>query len=135
MAEPSQISAWILLFTGLYALAAAAGELRTPNSWWAMLKDFERSPATRFLTGLFVLTLGAAIYLVNPWDTGDWMSIAVSVLGGLMVAEGLLILAAGERFLQFARGLIGRAGRAWAGFSALLGLALILLAMGRLQTF
>ena len=54
MAEPSQISAWILLFTGLYSLAAAAGELRTPNSWWAMLKDFERSPATRFLTGLLI---------------------------------------------------------------------------------
>ena len=125
MAEPSQISAWILLFMGLYSLAAAVGELRSPNTWWAMLKDFERSPGLRFLTGLFVLALGAAVYLVNPWVPGDWQSIVVSVLGGLMVAEALLILASGDRFLHLARALIGRAGRAWAGFSALLGMAMI----------
>ena len=134
MAETSQISAWILLFIGLYSLAAAAGELRAPNTWWAMLKDFERSAALRFLTGFAVLALGAAIYLVNPWVPGDWLSVAVSVLGGVMVAEGLLILAAGDRFLHFARALIGRAGRAWAGFSAVLGIAMILTALSRLQT-
>ena len=135
MAEPSQISAWILLFMGLYSLAAAVGELRSPNTWWAMLKDFERSPGLRFLTGLFVLALGAAVYLVNPWVPGDWQSIVVSVLGGLMVAEALLILASGDRFLHLARALIGRAGRAWAGFSALLGMAMIVAALSRLQTF
>ena len=135
MAEPSQISAWILLFMGLYSLAAAVGELRSPNTWWAMLKDFERSPGLRFLTGLFVLALGAAIYLVNPWVPRDWLSIMVSVLGGLMVAEALLILASGDRFLHLARALIGRAGRAWAGFSALLGMAMIVAALSRLQTF
>ena len=135
MAEPSQISAWILLFMGLYSLAAAVGELRSPNTWWAMLKDFERSPGLRFLTGLFVLALGAAVYLVNPWVPRDWLSIMVSVLGGLMVAEALLILASGDRFLHLARALIGRAGRAWAGFAALLGMAMILVALSRLQTF
>ena len=135
MAEPSQISAWIMLFMGLYSLAAAVGELRSPNTWWAMLKDFERSAALRFLTGFVVLALGAAVYLVNPWVPGDWLSIAVSVLGGLMVAEGLLILAAGDRFLHFARALIGRGGRAWAGFAALLGIAMILAALSRLQSF
>jgi hypothetical protein len=133
MAEPSEISAWILLFVGLYALAAAVGELRSPNTWWAMLKDFERSAALRFLTGFTVLAVGAAIYLVNPWDRADWVSIAVSVIGGVAVAEGLLILAAGDRFLHFARALIGRAGRAWAGFCALLGVAAILVALSRLS--
>lgn len=135
MAEPSQVSAWIMFFIGLYSLAAAAGELRSPNTWWAMLKDFERSAALRFLTGLLVLALGAAVYLVNPWLPGDWLSVVVSALGGVMIAEGLLILAAGDRFLHVARALIGRAGRAWAGLSALLGIAMILLAMSRLQTF
>jgi vacuolar-type H+-ATPase subunit I/STV1 len=133
MAETSQISAWIVLFMGLYSLAAAVGEMRSPNTWWTMLKDFERSAALRFLTGFFVLSLGAAIYLVNPWVPGDWLSVAVSVLGGVMVAEGLLILAAGDRFLHMARALIGRAGRAWAGFAALLGFAMIVLALSRLQ--
>jgi hypothetical protein len=135
MAEPAQASAWILLFMGLYSLAAAVGELRSPNTWWAMLKDFERSAGLRFLTGFVVLALGATVYLVNPWMPGDWLSMAVSVLGGVMVAEGLLILASGERFLHFARALIGRGGRLWAGFSALLGIAMIILALSRLQTF
>ena len=135
MAETSQISAWIALFLGLYLLAAGAGEWRSPNGWWAMLKEFERSAALRFVTGFVTLALGATIYLVNPWVPGDWLSITVSVIGGIAVAEGLLILAAGDRFLHIARAVLGRAGRAWAGLSVLAGLALILVAFSRLQTF
>src|SRR5687768_6760026 len=61
MAETSQISAWIALFLGLYWLAAGVGELRGPNGWWMMLKEFERSPALRFVTGFVTLAFGAAI--------------------------------------------------------------------------
>ena len=133
MAEAQDLPAWILLFVGLYSLAAAVGELRLPGTWAKMLADFERGPGLRFVTGFFVLSLGAAVYLVNPWRPDDWMAVAVSVLGGLMVAEGALILAMGDRFLGFARALIGKAGTAWAGFSAVLGVALIVAAMSRLQ--
>jgi hypothetical protein len=132
MAEAQDIPAWILLFMGLYSLAASAGELRQPGYWAKMLSDFERSPGLRFLTGFFVLSLGVAIYLVNPWRPDDWVALLVSALGGLMVAEGAVILAMGDRFLGFARALIGRASKAWAGFSAVLGFALILLAISRL---
>lgn len=133
MAENADISAWIAFFIGLYALAAAAAELRSPNTWWAMLKDFERSPALRLLTGLVTLALGATIYLVNPWRPDDWLALAVSVVGGIAVAEGLLIIAAGERFLNFARALLGRAGGAWAGFAALFGIAALLAGMLRIH--
>ena len=133
MAEAQDLPAWILLFVGLYSLAAAVGELRLPGTWAKMLADFERGPGLRFVTGFFVLSLGAAVYLVNPWRPDDWMAVAVSALGGLMVAEGALILAMGDRVLGFARALIGRAGTAWAGFSAVLGVALIVAAMSRLQ--
>ena len=133
MADAQDVSAWILLFTGLYSLAAAVGELRVPGTWARMLGEFERGTGLRFLTGLIVLALGAAVYLVNPWRPDDWMAIVVSVMGGLMVAEGALILAMGDRFLGFARTLIGGASKGWAGFSALLGFALIAAAMGRLQ--
>lgn len=135
MAQTSDISAWIAVFVGLYALAAAVGELRSPNTWWTMLKDFERNPALRFLTGLVLLALGATIYLVNPWRSGDWLAIAVSVTGGLAVAEGLLILAAGERFLLLGRALLGRGGRGWAAFAALFGVAAIVAGVMRLQPF
>lgn len=135
MAETSQLSAWIALFIGLYLFAAGAGELRAPNTWWAMLKEFERSPGLRFLTGLAALALGATVYLVNPWRPGDWLAIAVSVIGGLWVAKGILVLASGDRYLRLARAMVGRAGRAWAGLAVLAGLALTIVAMVRLQAF
>ena len=135
MAASGTIPASIALFVGLYALAAAVGELRTPNTWWMMLKEFERSPVLRFLTGLVTLALGATIYLVTPWRPDDWLAVAVSVLGGVAVAEGLLMLAAGDRFIVFGRALIGRAGRAWAGFSALFGIGAIFAGLSRLQAF
>jgi vacuolar-type H+-ATPase subunit I/STV1 len=132
MAEPADISAWIILFMGVYSLAASIGEWRAPGYWASMLAGFEREPALRFLTGFFVLCLGAAIYLVNPWRPDDWLSVVVTVLGGVMALEGAVILAMGDRFLGFARWLIGRARRAWAAVSALLGIALIAVAMIRL---
>jgi hypothetical protein len=135
MAEPSQISAWIALFLGLYWLAAGAGELRGPNGWWMMLKEFERSPALRFVVGFVTLAFGATLYLVNPWRPDDWLALAVSVIGGIHVAQGLLILAAGERALHAARALIGRSGRVWGGLAALAGAALAIIAMMRLYTF
>ena len=135
MAEHGDISAWIAFFVGLYALAAGVGEIRSPGGWGVMLKEFERSVSTRFITGLVTLALGATIYLVNPWRPEDWLAIAVSVIGGIAIAEGLLMLAAGERFIGFVRAMLGRGGRVWAGLSALLGVAMVLVAMSRLQTF
>src|SRR3546814_7007335 len=108
MAETTDIPAWIVLFIGLYSLAASIGEWRTPGFWAAMLGDFERLPGLRFVTGFFVLSLGAAVYTVNPWRPDDWLAVLVTVLGGIMALEGALILAMGDRFLRFARWLIGR---------------------------
>ncbi len=128
MAQTIDIPAWIALFMGLYSLTAAIGEWRSPGTWAAMLSDFERSAGLRFLTGLFLLSLGAAIYMVNPWRPGDWLAVAVSVLGGIITLEGALILAMGDRFLRIARLLLGRASRAWAAVSAIIGIALIVIA-------
>ena len=132
MAQTYDLPAWIARFIGLYTLAAAVGELRQPGTWGVMLTNFARGPALRFVTGFVVLAVGAAIYLVNPWRPGDWLAVLVSVIGGIMVAEGLLILAAGDQFLPFARVLIGRAARLWAGLSALIGFALIIAALARI---
>ncbi len=131
MAQTSDIPAWIILFVGLYSLAASIGEWRTPGLWTSMLEDFERHRGLRFMTGFFLLSLGAAVYMVTPWTPDDWLSVLVTVLGGIMVLEGALILAVGDRFLAFARGLIGRASRPWAAFSAMLGVGLIVVAATR----
>jgi len=132
MAETLDIPAWIALFLGLYALAAAVGEFRQPGMWMAMLQELERSAALAFLTGLICIALGAAIYLVSPWRPGDWLSVTISVIGGLCAVEGMLILAAGDRFLGLARSVFTHARRVWAGLSALVGFALILTALARL---
>ncbi len=131
MAETASIPAWILLFMGLYALAAGIGEFRQPGIWKRMVGDFDTSPALRFLTGFFCLVLGAAIYLVNPWDPSDWMAVLVTVLGGWIAIEGLLFLAVGDRFVAFSSALMTAGGRAWAILSILLGILGIVFALLR----
>ena len=100
-----------------------------------MMQDFEQSPGMRFIAGIMALTLGAVIYLVVPWRPDDWLFIAVSALGGLLVLEGIVLLAAGERFVTFGRWLIASASEVWAGLSAILGAGCIFVALSRLGTF
>ncbi len=97
-----------------------------------MMDDFERSPGARFLTGFACLAIGAAIYLACPWRDGDWLAIVVNVLGGVAVVEGMLILAAGDRFLALARRLFGEALGFWAGVSVVFGFAALIAAISRL---
>jgi hypothetical protein len=132
MTQAPDLPAWIAFFLGLYSLASGTGEMRNPGGWAAMMADFERSPASRFLTGFACIAVGAAIYLACPWRAGDWLAIVVNILGGVAVAEGVLILAAGDRFLAIARRMIGNAMGFWAAFSVLFGLAAIIAAVTRL---
>jgi hypothetical protein len=132
MLHTVEIPAWIAFFLGLYSLAAGAGEMRSPGGWNAMLAEFERSPGLRYVTGFAVLSVGALIYLASPWAEGDWLAIVVNILGGVAVVEGLLLLAAGDRFLNLGRRLLGNASAAWAGASIAFGLAAIVAAFSRI---
>src|SRR3546814_16238379 len=118
MAETTDIPAWIVLFIGLYSLAASIGEWRTPGFWAAMLGDFVRLPGLRFVTGFFVLSLAAAVYTVNPWRPDAWLAVLVTVTGGTMVLGGALILALGHPCPRLAPWLMGRAACAAAALSA-----------------
>ena len=131
MAEGIDIPAWIALFMGLYALAAGVGELRHPGGWAAMLEDYERNTALRFLTGIVCIGLGGAIYLVSPWQPDDWLAIVITVLGGWMAIEGVLILAFGDGLMRLARRLMGKANQLWAWFSLIVGAFLIASALFR----
>lgn len=121
MIDEGHLPAWIALFFGIYAIAAGIGELRRPGYWKSMVADFGGNRALRFLTGLVVLALGTIIYLANPWRPGDWLAVLVTVIGGWMVVEGALILAAGDRFFGLAARIMGPGGRAWAMLSILIG--------------
>lgn len=135
MATADTIPAWITLFLGIYAFAAAMGELRMPGTWKGMLHDLEQSPGMRFVVGILTLSLGATIYLVTPWRPDDWLFVAIAALGGLMTVEGILFLAAGERFVTLARRMFAGASEVWAGASAVLGAGFIFVALSRLDTF
>jgi len=131
VAEADQISAWIVLFMGLYSLGAGVGELRSPGSWAAMLDGFENNEALRFLTGIVLLAIGAAIYLVNPWNPEDWMSIMVTVIGGGMALEGVVVLGFGRPYLHFASKLLGKIDIIWAWLALVLGVAAVCAALLR----
>ncbi len=132
MAQTGTISAWILLFFGLYSLGAGIGELRQPGLWKSMVEELIESAGLRFLTGILCLVMGAAVYLTNPWFPDDWLSVAVTMLGAAMVVEGIGFLAAGDHFMKLSLGLMGGANRIWATLSCLLGIAMIVAAMARL---
>ena len=108
MATADTLPAWIVMFLGIYAFAAAMGELRMPGTWNGMLADFEQSPGMRFIAGIIALVLGAVVYLVTPWRPDDWLFIAMAGFGGLLVVKGILLLAAGERFVTESGGAVGR---------------------------
>tara|TARA_R110000824_G_scaffold93264_3_gene225669 strand:- start:464 stop:871 length:408 start_codon:yes stop_codon:yes gene_type:complete len=134
MGNAGNITGWITFFIGLYAVAAGIGEFRRPGFWAKMVQEFRESNALQFLTGMVTLAVGASIYLVNPWDPGDLLSILITVLGAWIFIEGALILAVGDWFLKFASELMGGANRLWAGLSIAIGLAAVFAALVRLQT-
>lgn len=133
MGHAGNISGWITFFIGLYAVAAGLGEFRRPGFWARMVQEFRESHALQFLTGFVTLAIGATIYLVNPWNPSDLLSILITVLGAWIFIEGALILAVGDWFLTFAGKLMGSASRLWAGLSVVIGLGAIFAALVRLQ--
>ena len=69
----------------------------------------------------------------SVFDPTDWLSILITVIGGWIIVEGLLILAFGDWFMQFSARLMGKGGRAWAAIAILFGLAAVFAALYRLQ--
>ena len=133
MGNAGNITGWIAFFIGLYAVAAGTGEFRRPGYWAKMVQEVRASSALQFLTGFFTLVLGATVYLVNPWNPADLLSILITVMAAGIFIEGVLILAAGDWFLEFAGKLIGGGNRLWAGLSIALGLAAIFAALVLMQ--
>lgn len=132
MADATDIPAWIALFLGLYALAASLGEFRSPGLWQKMINDLAVGAGLQYLAGIICVTMGAAIYLVNPWQPGDWLAVTITLVGAGIVLEGLALLAFGGPFMDIARRFMGGAARVWAAIAALFGIALITIALLRL---
>ena len=65
-----------------------------------MVEEIENSPALQLLSGFAELFVGAAIYLLNPWDPNDLLSTVMKILGGLMMAEALVVMAISDLYFQ-----------------------------------
>lgn len=117
--------AWTALFLGLFAFFAGIGELRQPGHWQKLLKELATSPALQLITALLELFLGAVIYIANPWASADWLSGAMSVIGGLMIIEALAVLAFSDLYMAFWLRRFGPLSKLWAWISIVLGVALI----------
>jgi len=121
-------SAFIILLTGIYAISASIGELRSPGMWASMIDNLADVTALRFITGIVLIVMGGVAYAVGSWDMSDWVPVIVKVLGAWMVIEGALFLAVGDLFIEFGRRMMGAATKLWVSLSLLMGIAFVIAA-------
>jgi uncharacterized protein YjeT (DUF2065 family) len=118
---------WSALLMGLTALFAGIGALRKPGAWRTMLEEVEASPALQFLCGMMELVVGAVVYLANPWLPADVLACVMKAMGGVMLAEALMILGFVDIYSQFWLRSLTHMHRGWALSTTALGLALTVL--------
>ncbi|QJB68696.1 hypothetical protein [Parasphingorhabdus halotolerans] len=133
MGNAANITGWITFFIGLYSVAAGIGEFRRPGFWASMVREVRASSAIRFLVGMVTIAIGAAIYLTNPYNPKDILSILITVMGAFIFLEGAVILAFGDWFLGVAGKMMNAGNKIWAGLSIVIGVAAIFVALVRLQ--
>lgn len=126
MPDLSVAPAWTALFLGLFAFFAGLGALRRPGHWQKLVEEIAASPALQLITAMLELFLGAAVYIVNPWASADWLSGAMSILGGLMMLEALVVLAFSDAYLSFWLRRLGSLEKLWAWLAMAFGAALII---------
>lgn len=117
-------TAWTALLLGLFAMSAAIGALRQPGLWQRLVKEVEASPALQMISGVAELAAGAAIYLANPWVPADILSCVMMAIGGLMMAEALVVVGFSDLYFHFWLKNLAHMHRGWAIASLLAGAAL-----------
>ncbi|KUO53068.1 MAG: hypothetical protein APF78_00615 [Sphingomonadales bacterium BRH_c3] len=116
--------AWSATLLGTFAIAVAVGALRTPGKWAQMVLEIEESPALQLLCGFAELFIGAAIYLINPWDSADLLSMLMKAIGGLMMAEALVVMAISDLYFQTWLKNLAAMRRGWPIATLVIGAAL-----------
>ncbi|GGZ14706.1 hypothetical protein [Novosphingobium colocasiae] len=128
MPDMNLIPAWTALFMGLFGFFVGIGALRRPDHWERLLAEIAASPALQVVTGLVEMAIGGVVYLANPWDSADWLSSALAVVGGLLVLEALAIIAFSDIYLAFWVRRFGPLARLWAWCSIAVGVAAMVIA-------
>lgn len=115
---------WTALLLGLFSISAAIGALRQRGAWQRLVGEVERSPALQMISGVAEMAAGAAIYLVNPWVSTDILACIMKAIGGLMVAEALVVVGFSDIYFHFWLKNLAFMHRGWAVVTLLIGAAL-----------
>ena len=124
MSSTFDATSWSSGLLGLFAVFAAIGALRQPGLWRTMIEEIDKSPALQLVSGFIELFVGAAIYLVNPWDASDILTIVMKSIGGLMMIEALVVMGFSDLYLHFWLKNLAAMHKGWAVLTLLIGLAL-----------
>ena len=101
MIENLTVTQLLAVFVGLYLVAAGIGFLSERDSYSKLLDEFRDNTALGFVTGAFVLTLGAAMVAIhNLWTSP--LAIIVSVIAWWTLIKGFCLLALRNQFLALA---------------------------------
>lgn len=101
MIENLTVTQLLAVFVGLYLVAAGIGFLSARDSYSKLLDEFRDNTALGFVTGAFVLTLGAAMVAIhNLWTSP--LAIIVSVIAWWTLIKGFCLLALRNQFLALA---------------------------------
>ena len=127
-ASPS-ITLWLSALLGAYLLAGGMAALLRGGLWLEMVAEFERSPGLVMISGATAFAAGSLIVSVhNQWTSPA--AIIVSAAGWIALAEGLILIAAPQLWLRFARTLM-RHAKGWGVVMLVLGAFLLSSAVSR----
>lgn len=115
---------WSATLLGLFAIAVAIGALRQPGHFRRMVDEIDKSAALQLMSGFGELAVGAAIYLLNPWDPGDLLAMVMKAIGGLMMAEALVVMALSDIYFHLWLKNLAALHRSWPIATLLAGLVL-----------
>ncbi|MBE5074652.1 hypothetical protein IM511_10090 [Erythrobacteraceae bacterium E2-1 Yellow Sea] len=123
--------AWTATLLGLFSVAVAIGALRQPGQFAKMVTEIGDSPALQLLSGFAELFIGAVIYLVNPWAAHDLLAMIMKAIGGLMMAEALVVMAISDLYFQVWLKNLAAMRRGWPIATLVLGGVLAIAGMMR----
>jgi hypothetical protein len=112
---------------GIYVFATGLVGLTAPDRWRLIMEDFQRSPALTYVTAVIAFGLGIALVMLhNLWT--DPLAIVVSLVGWVILVEGVLLMAAPEGLMKIGEATVGTPARSrlWAVFALIAGVALLL---------
>lgn len=111
---------------GLYILVTGLSGLFAPDRWRQVMEDYARSPGLTYLTAVLVFGLGITLVMIHHlWI--DPLAIVVSLVGWIILVEGILLMALPDPLLKIGAASVGSpaATRAWAIFAIIAGAVLL----------